>query len=447
MTRRLDKNNLIFYALTGIVIVFIFISNPFLNPSYDPWKHLNWIVELSDSYAERTIPMSFWHLIWAKIFKITGISDIFVRAKIIHVFQFLLAFTAVFYFCKTVIKILLEDIETIHLRYLSFLGVLIWFIGNGTFSIAYQQAWIIWYSVTYQGLAIPLFWYIVALTLKITYEGLPLKRALFYLMQIAIISVVIAKVHPMELLYFLIHLSVLFLVNPKKLFTLLKRYYYVAIPVILSVTIAIKYFTNELIPSYILPTSMGNSRIIWQKIIGAGSQVVDGKLNRYPNSFSEIAIVSILLAMIFRTFYYFFYLYKKDNKIPVRKLGWGFLSNGVNIKGFDYILAASLLFYVIPLNRITAGIGSYLLTIPDVVWRFFFGSPWFIILPVLIYISFKYFSEKQSLAKVMLTNAVVIFVLIVLSKYILWGALYKNTESIIVSLDKSRGGVQYSGHK
>jgi len=434
MMRKYNKSNLLFYALTGITFLFILISNPFLKIPYDMWEHLNRIAGLHDEgkcfefYPDRTQYMCFWHSIWAKIFGITGINDIFVWARIIHVSQFLLAFAAVYYFCRTAIKILLKDIDLIHLKYLSFLGTVIWFIGNGTFSVAYQQAWIMWYSVNYQGLAMPLFWYVAALTLGMTFEHLPPKKILFSLIQIAILSVIIAKTHPMELLYFIIHLSVLFLINAKRSFALLRKYYYLVIPFILSVVIAIKYFAKELVPSFVLPVSKENLEVISEKIIADGTEVAENGLNRFPNSFSEIAVLALVLAVLLRIFYF----YKKDKVISV------------NIKVFDYLLATSFLFFMIPLNKIMAGVASYLVTIPHVVWRFYFGSPWFVFLPISIYAAFKYFSGKQSFVSVMLAGASTVLVFIVLSKYIFWGALYKNTGSILLSLDKSSVGIQYS---
>lgn len=432
--QRANISNLIFCAALGLIVVFMFLSNPFLKIPYDMWDHLSRIAGLHDEgvcfefYPARpAFSMCFWHSIWAGFFKITGINDIFVWAKIIHVCQFLVSFAAVYYFCRTTIQILLDEIELAHVRFLSLLGVCAWFIGNGTFSVAYQQAWIMWYSVTYQGLTIPLFWYITALMLKMTYEKPPLKKSLFYMVQIVLISVFIAKAHPMELLYFLINVSVLLLLNLRKTLIRFKKYYYIIIPLIISVVFAISHFAGELIPAYLLPTSKETLEIVWKKIQAEGSQITVGKLNRFPNSITELAIALIILAVLFRGFY------KEDKMIKI------------NIKIFDYLLATSLIFYVIPLNRISAGIASYVLTTPDIICRFFFVSPWFVFLPLFVYITVKFFSKKQVLTRAILANTAVILVFIFLSKYIFWGALYKNTESILLSLDKSRVGVQYSG--
>lgn len=417
-------------ALIGLTLLFIFFSNPFLKIPYDMWAHLNWIAGMHDEgkcfefFPENVYERCFWHSLWAKFFQATGINDIFEWAKIIHVSQSILAFLAVFYFCKTVLKNILLGIEVSHINCLSYIAVFIWFIGNGTFSVAYQQAWIMWYSVNYQGLTIPLFWYITALTIKIVHEDLSPLKILFYLLQTAAISVLIAKAHSMELSYFLIHLTVILLINARRLLP----YFYIVIPVIVSVVVIVRHFVEEQIQLFALLTSGDGLKTVVQRIVEAGSRVVDGRLNRFPDSFSEIAIFSILSGIAFRIFY----LYKRKDITSFK------------IKVFDYVLVTSVFFFMLPTTRVGAGIGSYLIGTPDVVWRFFFASPWFVFLPVIIYALLNCFSKKAGINRAMAANIAIVLILIFSSKYFFYGALFKNAKSIIASIDNSRVGFQYA---
>ncbi len=158
---KLKTYNIFFYSLVAAAVLFIFLSNPFLVERYDPWKwHLKCIAEFFYNGVSES-GWGIWYRMWASIFKFIGIGDIFIWAKIIHVFQFILAATALYYFSKTALIILnksnssmLQDIKpsegfsssgndnndinkfrTIQIKYLSLFAVFLWFIGNGTFSV------------------------------------------------------------------------------------------------------------------------------------------------------------------------------------------------------------------------------------------------------------------------------------------------------------------------
>ena len=77
-----------------------------------------------------------------------------------------------------------SDIEKFHLNILSWIAVLLWFIGNGTHSIVHQQSWIMWYSVNYQGFTLPLFWYMSAIVLQYFFENPSKLRIIFIILQV-----------------------------------------------------------------------------------------------------------------------------------------------------------------------------------------------------------------------------------------------------------------------
>ena len=451
--------NILFYSLVAAAILFIFLSNPFLVKEYDPWKwHLS--TYIADYYFQGTSPPGgarIWHFCWAWIFKFIGVSDVLIWAKIIHELLFVLAFVVLYYFSRTALTILIRSsssklqgikssegflssgndnddtnkLSTIQIKYLSLFAVFLWFIGNGTFStsdtLAYQQAWIMWYSVTYQGLTIPLFWYCTALTLIIFYEELSLIKTVLYVIQIAIASFMIATFHAQELVYYIILISVIFLVNIKRIFSVKNKIVlFVAIPVIFFITfIAANYFMIVIHyppPIFSILSSEPIDQVL-QKFNDAGHNVTN-YLNRFPNSFSEIAIISLIAMIIFRVNYFFV----KDNNIPF------------NRNFFDVLLASSLVFFMIPMVPFLAGVFSYI-SHSRTVYRFFFASPWFIFLPFVIYKVINIKEIHISYFKVVITVVLIIFSIFRFHQYFFPYHTILNAKSIIYSLDKTKMGI------
>jgi hypothetical protein len=508
MDRKLKLYNISFYAIVASGIIFILFTNPFLVRMYDPWRyHLK---NIADFYNGVNGAGRIWHLTWANIFKMIGINDIFAWAKIIHTVQFFLAAFLVYYFSKTVFNILIKSpdsklyvtgsvissrpvpacqgspealshkegfpvsgpveddryaLRRIQIKFLSLFSVFLWFIGNGTPSVAYQQAWIMWYSVTYQGLTIPLLWYATALTLKIFYEDFNVKGIIFRIIQIAIVSVIIAKYHPLELLYYLIYLAIIILMNIRRILRAKNgKIYLISIAVIcIFLIITIKYFLQQQpTPFYTLISSNESAGQILRQINSSGHRIVK-TLNRFPDSFSELAQISLILAVIFRIFY----LSVKETKISFKT------------SLFDCLLVSSLFFFLVPIVPFLAGVAGYI-TIDEQVYRFFYAPPWFIFLPFCLYVImdgnykpkipnvisnntfYRIIKEKEieiSKRKVVtdfLATGLILFVLFTvlhrnafairknISNLFMFKTTASNIKSIINSLDKSKVGMQYS---
>lgn len=338
--------------------------------------------------------------------------------------QSILAAGAIYYFSRTVYRTLRPDIEKFHLNIMSWIAVLLWFIGNGTFSIAYQQSWMLWYSVNYQGFTLPLFWYMSAIVLQCFFEDPSKLRIIFIILQVIFISAVISAVHPSEQIYFIIHLIVLFIIQYKIVLSFRSRtYIYFLFAVASGIGFFILLFKYQLLP---MPITIQNTT--WSEILSKiewiGSVNVDGGWNRFPNSFSEIAILSISLAVIYRIF-----MFIKPEKPSIRMC-------------FDYLLISSCLFFIIPLTKITSGIIGYI-TFSETVWRFVFASPWFIFLPFITYRIMSFLNKRATLHTVTV-NIIVIISVFLLSKYVFYQALYGNIQSLISSFDIHKVGVQYS---
>ena len=233
-----------------------------------------------------------------------------------------------------------------------------------------------WYSVTHQGLTIPLFWYITALTIKIFYETLTIKKGIFFVAQIAGASFLIAKIHPSELFYYLIILSILLLFNSIRMIRLKDRKAnLISISLIfLIMFIAIKYFNPEKVPLLSLISSDETLGQIVQKIKTMGHEIVSLQdnlgLNRSESTFSEIARISQFLAIFTFIFYFLKYIFKRGK--------------GLNLSLFICLLALSTIFYLIPTVPFLAGLTGYIVS-EGVVYRFFYVSPWFIFLPLILY--------------------------------------------------------------
>ena len=414
----------------AILLIFVFLSHPFLKIPYDVWDHLIKIRNIYDHgncylyWPDDPSFMCLWHFLWAGLFKIFSINDTFVWARIIHVSQSILAAGAIYYFSSTVYRILRPDIEKFHLNILSWIAVLLWFIGNGTHSIVHQQSWIMWYSVSYQGLTLPLFWYMSAITLQYFFENPSKSRIIFIILQVIFISAVISAAHPSEQIYFFIHLIILCIIQYKVLLSFrTKTYIYFAFAIVSGIGFFILLFKYQLLP---MPITIQN--ITWAGIVsniqGIGSMNVDSGWNRFPNSFSEIAILSVSLALIYRIF-----MFMKPERPSMRRC-------------FDYLLISSCLFLIIPLTKITSGIIGYV-TFSETVWRFVFASPWFIFIPFITYRIIA--SQKKRVSLLIITaNIIVIISMSLISKYVFYQAFYGNGQSLISSLDINKVGVQYS---
>ena len=163
-----------FFLLSCLILVFF--THPFLRLPYDPWEHLIKIRSLYDEgrcflyWPEHGSSFWLWHLMWAKIFSFLNIDDTLLWAEIIHCTQFILSLLCVFYFSSIAYTLLVKKVSRSYIYLMAFFATVLWLVGNGTHSIDYQQAWIVWYSVTYQGFTIPIFWLITGFALQLFFQ-------------------------------------------------------------------------------------------------------------------------------------------------------------------------------------------------------------------------------------------------------------------------------------
>ncbi len=398
---------------------------------FDIWEHLMRIASIYDTgtcflfWPEDTgMSMYFWHWIWAKIFIAINIPDIFVWAKVIHVTQFLIATLTVYHFSKTALQFLSLERKELTIKFLALSCTLLWFLGNGTISI-YQQAWINWYSVTYQGISIPLLWYILALTLRLLYEeSLSISRKSFYLIQITLASFFILIIHPSEFVYYIINLIVLFAVFMRRSIRYIRNNLASLSMLILCLVILfIQVKQNEWLPLPVLFHGL-KLNVLLKNIQEIGYWVTQEGGNRFPYALSELTIFSMICAMLYR----------------IRLI---FSCNGADTKLYDFFLVSSAIFIFIPLNSILAGMAG-ITTHRDIVWRFFFGSTWFLFLPFIIDRVVISLVKKETIFYPFTLIIVLIITFIVLSRTIFYQSFYLNANSIIQLTAPHKVGLQYS---
>lgn len=421
-----NQETLYHAALYSIIVFFVLSSSPFLQIPYDSWQHLLLIKSQHDTgqsflfWPEDIWNSTTWHAIWATIFKLFQINDLLQWAKIIHCVQFFAAIGAVYFFAKTVYSILFHNISNTHIKGIALLSMLMWLVGNGTFSGTFHQSWIMWYSVSYQGIAIPMFWYITALTIKLFYIDLARDDIALIAFQIVIGAILIAIIHPMELLYYLIYLALLCLLHFKRIFADKKLILILFVALLASIAI-INLFAERSLPiNHLFSDGMTQ---IGSKIMTMGHDIVDNGLHRYPHSFSDLAQSSILVAIAFLII------------IPVKRQKM--LS--INYSLFIYLMITSFLFFVTPLTYFSAGVAGYLVK-PEFVWRLFFASSWFLLIPMLATIVLKTFKFKFILT----VNITILILLFFGSGLTTHQTLYGNTLSIINSLQPTKVGFNYS---
>lgn len=203
------------------ILIFVFATHPFLKLPFDPWEHLIKIRSIFDEgkcflyWPGNKSSFCSWHFAWAKVFSVLRISDTFIWASIIHYVQFLFCLACLFYFSWSVYRQINTKISKDHILCMSCFSVLYWLVGNGTYSVEYQQAWIMWYSVTYQGFTIPLFWLITGLSFRIFFDANLTRfeqRSIVFIMVAGFL--IIAFFHPTEAVYFFIFLCLGLMFTP-----------------------------------------------------------------------------------------------------------------------------------------------------------------------------------------------------------------------------------------
>ena len=418
-----------FYLLIFSTLGAIFFTYPFLRFPYDMWGHLIAIDDfnLSEVQGARDI----WHAFWRTVFSILSIeqNNILLRARIIHISQTLLSFFFIYLFSKVVIRHIFIRMDHLTLRYMAYWSTLIWFSIFATFSEHYHHIWILWYSVNYQ-ITLPLFWYITALSIIILFEHHSWKLKLFYGFQVIVFSRFILQAHSMEYLYYLMYMSILFVLYFREIFPLLKRYYYITIPVILLIIFFLHRYQadNSQLFTYLKTFNFSD---LYREIMLDGNRLIAGA-NRAGTAVNELMKVALFIGWAMLTI------------LLLRKAK----GEDQNINGRMYIfIFATSLFAYIPLFSFSGGFAS-VLTRLEVVNRFYYSSSLFVLIPITLYYFITLIIKKERLLILNTTIITIIIFTLIYSKHFSSTHNYaKNIHSLRQSFQEREVGFNLSSEQ
>ena len=370
----LKANNLSFYLLFALTLSALFFTHPFLVYPFDIYTHLGWI-DAQNLANPTPPPRQTWHYIWASIFDLFSVSrtDIFLRAYIIHYTQLIIVFISIFYVSRVILSILFYHIPTITLNYLSYWSTLIWLSIFSTFSVHYQQVWVMWYSVNYQ-ITLPLTLLILAFTLCILFKPLSSVRKTLYFLMIVSLSFLVLKIHSMEYLYYLMYLGILLMVYSDKIVFMLRKNPLKSLGFLTLLGIGVIKLLPT-IKSYSYRESSLFSYLSIDKLpkllseIEKRGEMVTHHYNKASTTMNEL----IILSLFFIGFFTLLLLYRKYKYHPLP----------VNLR-MALFLGISSLFILIPLFTYSAGFAS-LLTYDTVSHRFYYSALIFLVVPACVY--------------------------------------------------------------
>jgi len=430
---QIDKSYNLFYLIFGLFIVAIFFSNPFLKIPYDMWYHLSRVEYFfsHDVFILEVKNKELWPYIWGGIFKIFGIEDVLFRAKIIHIVQALISFFVIYFTSKVVIQNLFRKIDALALKYLSLWSTIIWFTIYATFSVAYHQVWIMWYSINYQ-ITLIMFWYIFALSLLLVAQKQSLSKSLLHLFQIIFFSIVILWMHAIEFIYYAMYLFLICLIYWRQIFTGFKTYYIQSSFVLLTLFYGLFYFfTHDFVyrkPKIFQYLSFEHIDELYSKLMTVGKIQVEISSRAFA-SLNELIYILLFVIVIMLILKVYHYLQKMDD----------------NIDGKVFVLLATSSFFVlIPINIFASGLASMLVS-EVYVNRYYYASSVFMVLPIAVYYFMQLYMPKKRLLK---TNFVILSILVlvfVYSKQFSQSSnYYKNIVSLSNSFSKEKVGLNYS---
>lgn len=412
------------WLLCGFFLVLVFNTHPFLRLPYDPWEHLIKIRSLFDEgrcflyWPEDHSSLCSWHYVWARLFSLAGIDDTFIWAYTIHYCQCLFSLFSLYYFSTTVYSLVHGNVSKGRLYLFGVGATLFWLVGNGTFSVAYQQAWIVWYSVTYQGLTIPLFWLITACTLQILFEE-NLKTVARWGLALFVVAgfLVIVAFHPTEAIYYLIYFLLALFFTPR----LSRKWRMLGFGLLVIVGAAVVCVGIYINSPYFRGVRGLLDITVLGRVHALGVEIVAMNMERLKTVVSELAILALIVSFLSLVYVKSFLSYKLCGVVKV-------------------LLFAQLVFILIPTNSWVAGLLGTVIH-KDIIWRFVFAGSWFLFLP---YLLSRWFEKSNFYAPRFVLSLFSILLVAYVASYLLFNkTLYGNVISLYNSYFVEKVGLQY----
>jgi hypothetical protein len=404
--------SIIFTLLMSASLILILCSFPMMKLRFDIWQHVDHIhAYVNDSNAV-IAGRTNWIRLWAKIFQLLNINNIFEYALIIHRVQFLLIFLMIYFSAKQIFSSLLifEGNEKEKKQWLSSLAlssVFIWLTIIGTFSF-FQQAWIMWYSVNYQ-ITLPMLFLALGLSVNALTVAQSKKLAISKALGAFALVLGIYLFHAGELAYLIFYILIGILCFGSKFRFNWK--YVLLWMVFLSVLLylLIRMYSDH-VPALVTLLRKGEYAQILIDIQAKGKwNALEGG-NRFSANWNELYRFSVFAF------------------IPVAVFAW-FKPLQVNTRTLCF-LGLSLVFCFIPTFQYSAGLAS-LISYDGIVNRYYYASLIFLVLPFCAYfVVINCKPIKHPIGLLGLVFFAMLLVLLYSKKVNNEGVYFKNVQSI-----------------
>jgi hypothetical protein len=422
-SRLVSRELIAFLLLTFVGCTFVFNSYPFMYPGYDMWWHMGSIefAHLSSNGAQGRF---YWHAFWGWLLPELNIHGIFDRALIIHRVQ--LSLTALMVGASGYLALRAAFHKTAATRaellLCALLGVLVWFLMHGTWSMAIGggpdsyalMPWISWYSLNYQ---ISLPFTLLASAALIYAVSMPLgmaQRVLMWLLCAATIAVA-AVIHAAEVPYFLFSAVLVgaLYIRGRRAALLLSA---LVLAGVIFVSAALRF--SDRVPELIHVLLRGEWRLLWSNVNEYGHALVDLKLNRSLTGWNTLTSASFGLLVL---------------SILVARQSL----QSVEMRPMVFVLATGLMPLAL-LWKWSAGLLA-MVTYLYVAWRFAFASFLFLGIPVFLVVVRLYFGRRMGLSTQM---ALTLVVALVVASYSRWAdpahVVLRMSSSLTKSLDSEK---------
>lgn len=372
--------SIIFWIFIVGGLLLILSSFPMMKLGFDIWDHVRYLrLAVEDPSLIATLPKKQWYLVWASLFRLLDVTDIFTYATVIHRTQFILCCVMVYIAAKQLFSALLPLKSTIAdennwLSSMALSSVLVWLTMIGTFSF-FQQAWIMWYSVNYQ-ITLPMLFLTISLCVNLLAIQQSREQLIFKASIVALLLIGIYEFHAAELAYLLFYFPILILCFGAQYKYKLK---YVCAAVFLGVIIiamAVKFYTEQ-VPALITHIMHGQYSKIFADINTKGTYNTVHGGNRYAANWNELYRLSVYILGILGMAGWVGRL-----RSSAQLVDW-FACDQVNRRVFSFLIL-SLVFCFIPTFKYSSGLAS-LITYDAIVNRFYYASFAFLAIPLLGY--------------------------------------------------------------
>ena len=410
-----DENayQVFFYIIIAISILLIATSYPMMKMRFDIWDHVDRIkIGILDANQLVNLPKKAWYLTWVAVFKAAGVTDIYTIATVVHRTQFILCVILIYSASKQIYTPLLSlqpkiKIENNWLSSLALSSVFIWVTIIGTHSF-FQQAWIMWYSVTYQ-ITLPMLFLSLSLLVNVMGIQQPRKIIIFKIGLSALLMIGVYMFHAGELAYMIFYIPILTICFGTQykysISFLLKSTILISIIIYLSIV----FYTDQ-VPALLSHLKNRDFAKIYSEIISKGAWNAVHGGNRYAANWNELYKLSVYLFLPLSVL-----LSLKVTKI--------------NNRVFCFIIL-SMVFCFIPTYKYSAGLAS-LISYDGIVNRYYFASYIFLLIPLAIYLLIgTFFKNLNPIFIILVTLSIMFSTFIYSNSNEKRGIYYENIYSI-----------------